>query len=100
MIDEMVTVNVTNAVTNNKPMYIVVIHAKKIAKKPPTAAKEMRREITIAFTVAARNTTVNTSIPKQPEERESDYRESTEQPHAACSPSPYETSEPPQRTTS
>lgn len=63
MIDEMVTVNVTNAVMNNKPMYIAVIQAKKTAKKPPTAAKEMRREITIAFTVAATNTTVNTSIP-------------------------------------
>lgn len=63
MIDEIVTVKVTKAAMNNTPMYIAVRQVKKIAKKPPTAANEMRREITIAFTVAAAKNNINASTP-------------------------------------
>ena len=51
---EIVAVDIKNKATVNAPMYTAVMQAKKRAKKPPTAAKETRREIITALRVAAR----------------------------------------------
>lgn len=42
---------------------MAVTQAKKRAKKPPAAAKEMSREITMALTVATRKKSVKTRNP-------------------------------------
>lgn len=60
---EIVAVEMTNTATDNAPMYIAVRKAKNRAKKPPAAAKDMRREMTIALKVAARKKSINTSTP-------------------------------------
>jgi hypothetical protein len=44
MIAEIVALEITNAATDNAPMYINVTHVKKRAKKPPAAAKDTRRD--------------------------------------------------------
>ena len=56
-------VEMTTIATDSAPMYIAVRNAKNRAKKPPTAAKDMRREITIALKVAARKKSINTITP-------------------------------------
>lgn len=53
-IAEIVAVDITNKATPNAPTYMAVTQAKKRAKKPPTAAKDTRREIIMALRVAAR----------------------------------------------
>jgi hypothetical protein len=60
---EIVAVEMTNTATDNAPMYIAARKAKNRAKKPPAAAKDMRREMTIALKVAARKKSINTSTP-------------------------------------
>lgn len=42
---------------------MAVIQAKKRAKKPPAAAKDMRKDMTIALKVAARKKSIKTSNP-------------------------------------
>lgn len=58
-----VTVEIVNMAIDNAPMYIAVTKAKKSAKKPPAAAKDMRSEMRTAFIVAARKKSINTSSP-------------------------------------
>ena len=42
---------------------MAVMKAKKRAKKPPAAARDMRREITMALTVAARKKSMKMNSP-------------------------------------
>ena len=63
MIAEIVVLEITNTATDNAPMYINVTQVKKRAKKPPAAAKDTRRDMTMALTVAARKKSVKTSNP-------------------------------------
>nr|KYP76004.1 hypothetical protein KK1_020221 [Cajanus cajan] len=44
-------------------MYIAVTKAKKRAKNPPAAAKDISSDMTMAFMVAARKKSINTSSP-------------------------------------
>lgn len=62
-IAENVAVDITNTATVKAPMYTAVTQAKKRAKKPPTAAKETRREMIMAFRVAARKNSRKMSNP-------------------------------------
>lgn len=62
-IAKIVAVEMTNTATDNAPMYTAVKQAKNIAKNPPAAAKDMRREMTTALTVAAIKNSINTSNP-------------------------------------
>ena len=62
-IAETVTVEITKAATDNAPIYIAVTQAKKRAKKPPAAAKDTRRDMTMALTVAATKKIINKSNP-------------------------------------
>lgn len=45
------------------PMYIAVAQAKKRAKNPPAAAKDISSDMTMAFMVAVRKKSINTSSP-------------------------------------
>ena len=45
----------------NAPMYIAVTKAKKRARNPPAAAKDISSDMTMAFMVAARKKSINTS---------------------------------------
>ncbi|CAL1379839.1 unnamed protein product [Linum trigynum] len=63
MIAEIVAVEMANIAIDNAPMYIAARQAKKRAKKPPAAANDMRREMTMALMVAARKNSMKTSIP-------------------------------------
>lgn len=63
MIAEIVALEITNAATDNAPMYMSVTHVKKRAKKPPAAAKDTRRDMTMALKVAATKKSIKTSNP-------------------------------------
>lgn len=58
-----VAVDMKNMATPRAPIYIAVTQAKKRAKKPPAAANDIKREMTMALTVAARKKSINTMIP-------------------------------------
>lgn len=60
---EIVVAEITKTATDNAPIYIAVTHAKKRAKNPPAAAKDMRREIIMALKVAATKKRLKTSNP-------------------------------------
>lgn len=62
-IAEIVAVDIANKATVKAPMYTAVTQAKKRAKKPPTAAKETRREIMMALRVAAKKNSRKMSNP-------------------------------------
>lgn len=62
-IAEIVVVETTKTATDNAPMYIAATQAKKRAKNPPTAAKDNKKEITMALKVAARKKSMKTSNP-------------------------------------
>lgn len=66
MIAEIVALAITNAATDNAPMYMNVTQVKKRAKKPPAAAKDTSRDITTALVVAARKKSIKTSTPVKP----------------------------------
>lgn len=63
MIVVIAVAEMTNAAMDNAPMYIAVTQAKKRAKNPPAAAKDMRRETTMALKVATEKKTIKTSSP-------------------------------------
>ena len=63
MVVEITVVEMTKAATDKAPMYIAVTQAKKRAKNPPAAAKDMRKEITMALKVATRKKSIKTSNP-------------------------------------
>lgn len=58
-----VAVDIKNTAATKAPIYIAVTQAKKKAKRPPAAASDIRKETTIAFTVAARKKSINTTTP-------------------------------------
>jgi hypothetical protein len=58
-----VVTEITNMAIDSDPMYIAVEHTKKRAKNPPAAAKDISSDMTMAFMVAARKKSVNTSSP-------------------------------------
>lgn len=58
-----VVTEITNMATDSAPMYIAVAKAKKRAKNPPAAAKDISSDMTMAFMVAARKKSINTSSP-------------------------------------
>ena len=60
---DIVAVDITKAAINNAPTYIVVTQAKKKAKNRPTAAKDMKKEIIMAFTVATKKKSIKTRHP-------------------------------------
>lgn len=63
MIVEIAVVEMTSAAMANAPMYIAVTKAKKRAKNPPAAAKDIRRETTTALKVATKKKSIKTSNP-------------------------------------
>lgn len=63
MIVKNVAVDMKNMETAKAPIYTAVTQAKKRAKKPPAAANDIRREMTIALTVAATKKSINTTNP-------------------------------------
>jgi len=58
-----VVTEITNMAIESAPMYIAVAQAKKRAKNPPAAANDISSDMTIAFTVAVRKKSINTSSP-------------------------------------
>jgi len=54
---------IANMAIDNAPMYIAVTKAKKRAKNPPAAAKDISSDMTMAFMVAARRKSINASSP-------------------------------------
>lgn len=52
-----------NMATDNAPTYIAVTKTKNRAKNPPAAAKDISNDMTMAFMVAARKKSINTSNP-------------------------------------
>lgn len=60
---ETVAVEITKAATDNAPIYIAVTQVKKIAKKPPAAAKDMIRDMMMALAVAIRKNNMNNDNP-------------------------------------
>lgn len=60
---EHVAVEITKTAIARAPTYIAVTQARKIANTPPTAAIDIRREMTIALIVAARKKSMNTRSP-------------------------------------
>lgn len=58
-----VVTEIANMAIDNAPMYIAVTKAKKRARNPPAAAKDISNDMTMAFTVAARKKSINTSSP-------------------------------------
>jgi hypothetical protein len=52
-----------NMAIESAPMYIAVAQAKKRAKNPPAAAKDISSDMTMAFMVAVRKKSINTSSP-------------------------------------
>ena len=58
-----VITEIANAAIDNAPTYTAATKAKKIAKNPPAAAKDTRSDMTMAFMVAARKKSMNTSSP-------------------------------------
>lgn len=58
-----VVTEIANMAIDSAPMYIAVAQAKKRAKNPPAAANDISSDMTMAFMVAARKKSVNTSNP-------------------------------------
>ena len=63
IIAEIVVAEITNTATDKAPIQMAVTKAKKIANNPPAAANDMREDITIAFTFAARQKNIKTRSP-------------------------------------
>ena len=63
IIAEIVVAEIANTATDNAPIQMAVREAKKIAKNPPAAANDMRRDITTAFRVAATKNNMKTRSP-------------------------------------
>lgn len=63
MIAAIVTEEMTKKAIDNAPMQIPARQAKKIAKKPPAAAKDIKIDRMIALTVAAAKNSKKTSTP-------------------------------------
>lgn len=58
-----VAVEMTTKATDKAPIYTAVMQAKKIAKKPPAAAKDIKREMTTALIVAPTKKSIKTRNP-------------------------------------
>lgn len=63
MIIEIVVVEIMKAATDSAPMYIAAKEVKKRARNPPAAAKDIIKEMMIAFTVATKRMNMKNSNP-------------------------------------